>query len=157
MTTEAILVILAVVVIFGGAAILKLRRGAFWIQVLRRRAEAHPPGSLPEMESSPEGPLSPFFRKWALGVFLPLVLIVWGLASLAYGRFVLKRIVLEGTPALLLAVALISFGLAGHFHAFWSANSKAGYISIPGARLFAFVGGVCLILGLCFLLIGLAA
>jgi hypothetical protein len=100
------------------------------------------------------------FAKWSLGVLPALVLIVWGFASLASGRLVMpwfllrKRFddaVVEGTPALLYAVAMISFGVFAHLHVFWGTNPYQ-HVSVP-ARVFGFIGFVCLILGLCFYII----
>lgn len=111
------------------------------------------------MEPSPDVTIGPF-TKWAFGVLLALVLIVWGLASLASGRlvipsFLLRRrdvaAVVEGTPALLYAVAMISFGLFSHLHVFWGTNPYQ-HISVP-AGVLGFIGLACLILGLCFYII----
>lgn len=113
-------------------------------------------------EPSTEAAPSPSIGKWAYGYggFLALLLIVWGLASLVSGRFVIPsrqtHFVAEGPPAFMLAVALISFGLAILLHLCWYPYPKADQTS-QGARVFGFVGLVWLILGLCFYFIEVAA
>lgn len=108
------------------------------------------------MEPSPDITVGPFAR-WAFGVFLALALIVWGLASFASGRLVIPSILLrradvaavvEGTPALLFAVAMMSFGLFAHLHIFWGTNPYRR-TSVP-AGVFGFIGVGCLIFGLSF-------
>ena len=101
-----------------------------------------------------EDPRSGFTGKWTSGIFLALFSIGWGVVSLLSGRLVMSRrmgrFAFEGTPAALLSVALVSFGLYLHFHYFWGTNPKADHISTPGERLFGslallFLGG-----GLCW-------
>ena len=94
------------------------------------------------------------FTRWAFGIFLALALIAWGLASLASGRLVIPSLLLrgrdvaavvEGTPALLFAVAMISFGLFAHLHIFWGTHPYRR-ISVR-AGVFGFIGIACLIVG----------
>lgn len=98
--------------------------------------------------------LGPFMR-WAFGVFLALALIAWGIACLASARFVVPAFLLrgrdvdavvEGAPASLYAVAMISFGVFIHLQAFWVRNPYR-HASVP-SRVFAFIGAASLILGL---------
>lgn len=107
------------------------------------------------MIQSPHVTLGPY-GKWFWGVLLALVLIVWGVVSLASGRLVIPWILLrhrdddavvEGTPALLFAVAMVSFGVFCHVHVFWGTNPYRR-VSVP-AQVFAFIGFVCLVFGLC--------
>jgi hypothetical protein len=102
--------------------------------------------------------LSPNASKWGIGVLICIPFIVWGLASLAYGRFVIPSrrttIVFEGIPALLLALAVISFSLAVHLGVFWGINWKR-------TKVLVLIAFVCLLIALCVQLfevsIGLAA
>lgn len=96
------------------------------------------------------------FSRWFLGVLPALVLLLWGLASLASGRLVIPSLllrgrdidaVIEGNSALLFAVAMISFGVFVHIHVFWGRGNPYQHTS-ASARVFAFIGGACLILGL---------
>lgn len=85
------------------------------------------------------------------------MLIAWGLKSVASGRLVIPSILLrgrgvaavvEGIPALLFAVGMISFGLFAHLHVFWGTNPYR-HISVH-AGVFGFLGLACLIFGLSF-------
>ena len=100
------------------------------------------------MEPASDVRIGPF-PKWVFGVFLALLLIAWGLASFASGRlvipsFLLRRsavaAVVEGTPALLFAVGMISFGLFCHLHVFWGTNPYR-HISAP-AGVFGFISTI---------------
>ena len=104
------------------------------------------------------------FAKLAFGVFFALVLIVWGLTSLASGRLVITSfllrqrfvdVVIEGTPALLYAMALISFGVFSHLHIYCGTNPYR-LTSVPAA-VFGLIGIACLILGVSFYIVGLLA
>ncbi len=101
-----------------------------------------------------EEPRSGFTGKWTSGILLAFFSIGWGLISLLSRRLVLSRrmarFAFEGTPAVLLSLALVSFGLYLHFHYFWGTNPKADLISTPGERLFGFAALLCLVAGLCW-------
>ena len=136
--------------------------GKEWEEVKWSRKPAH------TVESRPEdvvaqlllglGTMKPGTGKWGFGFFMALMLIVWGLASLAYGRLVIpsrRSIAFEGISGLLLALTLVSFGLCAHLFFFWGINPKVEHISRPGGQvrakvfiLVAIVGLVCLVLGL---------
>ena len=135
--------------------------GADWEEVKWIRRPAH------TMEPRPEdvvaqkvlgvGTMSQNASKWGIGVLISVSFIAWGLASLAYGRFVIpsrRSIVFEGIPGSLIALAAISFGLSSHLRLFWGIDPK----QTKALLLAAFV---CLLLGLCVqlfeFLIGLPA
>ncbi len=100
-----------------------------------------------------EDPRSGFTGKWTSGIFLASVAAVWGLWSLLHSRLILPRrrwggYTLEGGPAILLSIALISFGFYLHFHYFWGTDPKADHISTPGERTSRGIGLSCLATGL---------
>jgi hypothetical protein len=98
-------------------------------------------------------PWSAFTGKWTSGIFLALILILWGLCSLLTGTLVIPRRKLggytfHGPPATFLSIALLAIGLYFHFHHFWGTNPKVDHISTPGERWCSYIAGACIIIGL---------
>jgi hypothetical protein len=98
-----------------------------------------------------DDPRSGFTGKWTSGIFMALATCLWGGASLLAGKFTMPRrrggFTFEGSPAVLLSLALIAFGFYLHFHYFWGTNPKADHISTPGERVAGFIAVGCLIAG----------
>jgi sterol desaturase/sphingolipid hydroxylase (fatty acid hydroxylase superfamily) len=100
-----------------------------------------------------------FRNKWVGGVLVPCVAVVWGISSLVSREVVIpirqfrslpiySHIPVHGWPAMLISVALISFGFYMHFGFFWSRYPKWERLASLASACTAWIAGILFAIGI---------